>query len=123
MMMKSMLYFVSCGSLPTKENILFQIIPVGQCICHQTKQQNPFHQISNQKEEDLVTKKESIVREAEEEIVDMTKAMQKILDFKAHLHDDCLEELQEMKKMGLPTYFVNSPWDKEDDDVHDMVFF
>ena len=49
------------------------------------------------------------------EIEDMNKTLKKVLRFQAEeLHESCIEELESMGKMGLPTYFLNSPWDNED---------
>lgn len=42
-----------------------------------------------------------------------SKSVQKALSIRAELDESALEELEVMEKMGLPSYFLNSPWDAE----------
>ena len=98
------------------------ILP-GQCICHQPQtfttnvdvsvEEEPVHQEP--------VHKEQTDKSTEEEIDEMNRAMKKVLRFKSELHESCIEELESMEKMGLPTYFLNSPWDMEEYEKENTV--
>lgn len=98
------------------------ILP-GQCICHQPQTFTTNVDVSV--EEEPVHKepvhKEQTDKSTEEEIDEMNRAMKKVLRFKSELHESCIEELESMEKMGLPTYFLNSPWDREEYDNEKTV--
>ncbi|XP_066912965.1 trimethylguanosine synthase-like isoform X2 [Clytia hemisphaerica] len=83
-----------------------EIIPPDQCICKEKKsfESKPKPTPTNEEEGEEIR---------EEGEVAMNKTMKKINAFQSHLHESCIEELEEMKKFGLPTYFLNSPWDNE----------
>lgn len=98
--------------------LLLQLISPGHCVCHQSRNFPTNVDILEEREEPV---HEEEIDKNPEEIDEMNRAMKKVLRFQSELHESCKEELESMEKMGLPTYFLNSPWDREEYDDERMV--
>ena len=86
---------------------------MGECICYKEASDTEFKEVLPAENNQSTQREEEISHQAD--IDEMNRTMRKVLDFQSELDTSCIAELQEMEKMGLPTYFLNSPWDKEED--------
>jgi len=90
---------------------------LGECICYKKPLDSELNETLPVEDKQLTYKSKEEVCEASRELDEMNRAMKKVLNFRSELHASCIDELQEMEKMGLPTYFLNSPWDKEENNI------